>query len=149
VNGRWATAITWAGLGVDVAGERLAEQVLCEVEVHDGRAVGVGVRHGPQRVLDDVALVELSKLEEAFTRVGDPPVDVHEGLDAVVAGGGVGDDRTAVGVADEDGSGRRVSGRFSAVKRRRAAIRPAERLQRLSTRKPCGVRSNGCPTVPC
>jgi hypothetical protein len=44
----------------------------------------------------------LKELLDALTLVWDPPSDEDKRLHLLVAGGGVGDDRAAVGVADQD-----------------------------------------------
>jgi hypothetical protein len=104
LQGRWVAAITAAVSGSTSAANVSGEQLAIQVQVRALGAVRVGEWHWSERrrhqtVPEDLGLEELL---DALSFVGHPPSDEDQRLHLLVAGGGVGDDRAAVGVADQD-----------------------------------------------
>lgn len=85
-----------------IGGERRSELVGLQVQVGAGGAVRVGVGHLVHRGQDLGAGVLVDQYAELLALVGDERGDVDQRLDVGVAGGGVGDDGAALGVADQD-----------------------------------------------
>jgi hypothetical protein len=135
-------------LGVDVGGKRLGEQFTIQVQVEPLASVRVRERHRSQRcryqtVREDLRLKELL---DALPFVGHPPIDEHQRLHLLVPGSGVGHDRAAVGVADQDnraGDGaqqgrqvRSVIGRVAERVGEPMAANPRSRTARIDSPKP-------------
>jgi len=79
------------GVGVDIGGERLGEELAVQVQVNHLATVGVGERHWPQRrrhqtVAEDLGLKELLN---ALALVGHPPSDEDQRLHLFVRDGSV------------------------------------------------------------
>ena len=102
VRGRWVAASTRPG-GGQAVGHAGWEYALLDVDV--GRARGcAGIRLGGHvRGRQDArAGVGGDELADGLALGGREAVYVDQGLDLVVAGGGVGDDGAAIGVPDQD-----------------------------------------------
>lgn len=80
----------------------MAELVLLDVQVGGGGAVGLPVGDRVEGVRESGAGVLAGEFQGAFPGGRQEGRDVDQGFDVGVAGGGLGDDVAAVGVADED-----------------------------------------------